>query len=196
MKKKSAILSLAVIAILMLSITGTLAYIALNTKDLVNEFVLVEIPNEIISSSDTELSNVTIKNTSTDKDAYIRATVVASWAETDEDGNITDAVWGIAPEEGVDYTINWETTGWKEYPSDSGIRYYTSKVSAGAETSILFTDCIEIDSGNKPDGYELTIEILAQSIQADGVDSDSNKPIELTWGVDIVDNDVVAATIN
>lgn len=40
------------------------------------------------------------------------------------------------------------------------------------------------------------IEILAQSIQADGVDSDSNKPIELTWGVDIVDNDVVAATIN
>lgn len=199
MKRKGFTFSLAVMFMLAFSITGTLAYISTNTKDIVNEFEIIEVPNDIIAddfSDDAAIkTNVRIKNTSTDKDAYIRATVVANWVEVDEYGELTNAVWGMAPKEGVDYDIIWGTSGWEEYPANSGVRYYTDKVSAGSETAMLFTSCSELASGNKPSGYKLTIEVLSQSIQADGLDSKGNKPVELAWGVDIINNNVVAATI-
>ena len=59
---------------------------------------------------------------------------------------------------------------------------------------MLFTDCAPV-AANVPEGYSLSVEILAQTIQADGVDAKGNKPIELAWGVDIVDGNVVAASI-
>ena len=44
-------------------------------------------------------------------------------------------------------------------------------------------------------GYHLTIDIMAQTIQAKGVDAKGNKPIELAWGVDIEGGQLKDATI-
>ena len=53
------------------------------------------------------------------------------------------------------------------------------------ETGILFTRCAPV-AGKAPEGYQLSVEILAQSIQADGKGKDGSgndtSPVVLAWG--------------
>ena len=75
---------------LLVSVTGTLAYLVTNTPDVVNTFTpgkvscTVEEPGW--QNGNTVKQNVTIKNTG-NTDAFIRAAVVATWV--DEAGKIS-----------------------------------------------------------------------------------------------------------
>jgi len=186
-RKKPVLLLTSLILLVTLSVAGTLAYLIATTSDVKNTFSVATVPIEVVEDTTTTpgvKNDVTIKNIGS-ADAYIRATVVANWV--DSEGN----VYGAAPKEGTDYNISWNQngaenpTGWVKYPADNGYYYYPGIVSANGSTSNLFTNCALKEGVIPPAGYTLSIEVLAQSIQASGQDSKGNTPAALAWGVEI-----------
>ena len=106
--------------------------------------------------------NVSIKNTS-NIPAYIRAAVIITWR--DANGNI----YGQRPVAETDYTISFNTENWTLH---DGFYYYDSEVAAGTDTAILIHSCTVVES-KAPTGYFLSVEILAEAIQADGMGATS-----------------------
>lgn len=163
---------------------GTLAYLLTQTDPLVNTFepgkVPVTIPEEF--NGETK-SNVTVKNTG-NVEAYIRAKVVVTW----KDG---DAIAPTVPVPGAegsteDYYIEYNVNdGSKWVLHTDGYYYYTVPVSAGGETDVLINKCYQL----QPSDYQLCVDILAESIQADGVDGIGMHPVTLAWGSHVTVND-------
>lgn len=190
--KKTEILAAAICLMLTAAVTGSLAYLKSETTQVENTFELVEVPNEVIEDiNGNQKNNVRIKNNSDSEDAYIRATVVATWVKLDSNGKPTSTVYGEKPVENVDYSIKWTKENWEEYPVDSDVYYYKSDVKPGEETGELFTECspklTDGKTSNQPDGYTLSIEIMAQSIQADGKNAEGKTPVELAWGTEVAE---------
>ena len=203
--KKTEILAVSICMVLTAVVTGSLAYLKSETLPVENTFELVEVPNEVYEKIEGNVKKeVGIVNTSISEPAYIRAKVVATWVKTDAEGKPTDEIYGAAPvecscskncsesacEEGCGYDITWNldtpsseednTNQWVE--GNDGYYYYKEKVEAGKKTDILFTDCKVCPCADILDGYSLSIEIMGQSIQADGTDAEGKTPIELAWG--------------
>jgi len=173
----------SVVLLVSIAVTGTVAYLFTHTEAVTNTFTLAEVPISVVEDPfDGETKkNVCVQNEG-DVDAYIRATVIANWV--DDEGNI----YGEKPVEGIDYelypdsisqTIGYNTTEWAKI---GDYYYYKGKVAPDGETGILFTNCKVKEGVTPPEGYTLSVEILAQSIQADGVDSNNKTPVELAWG--------------
>ena len=174
--KKSLTLIVSLILIITIGVGGTLAYLITSTSAVTNTFT----PSKVVISVDETFdgntkSNVKIQNHNDSVKSYIRAAIVVNWMS--EDGK---SVWATTPELGEDYTM---TLGddWTEYPEESGVYYYNKEVPAGELTENLIVSAAPV-AGKAPDGYYLSIEILAQGIQADGVDSNGKTPVELAWG--------------
>lgn len=182
--------SLALVAslVLMLSIGfgATLAWLVDNTDDVENNFIPAKVPPTIVEEFDgTVKSKVQVKNDG-NVSAFIRVAVVATWQ--DGQGNIASTV----PVRGEDF--EW-TDGSNKWVFEDGYYYYTDAVAAGVTTDDLFTNCQLKEEITPPEGYSLSIEILAQTIQSEGIDPKGNKPIELAWGIDIENGELKAATI-
>ena len=203
--KKTEILAVSLCMVLTAVVTGSLAYLKSETLPVENTFELVEVPNEVYETIKGNVKkDVGIVNTSVSEPAYIRAKIVATWVKTDEQGKPTGKIYGAAPvecscgtncigdtcEKGCGYDITWKldtpssdednTNRWVE--GNDGYYYYKGKVEAGKQTDILFTDCKVCPCAHIPEGYQLSIEIMAQSIQADGKADDGKTPVELAWG--------------
>lgn len=168
---------MALLLVLGLAMTATVgvtvAYLIDATSSMTNTFAPSEVSCEV---KETE-KGYSIKNTG-DVDAYIRATVVVTWkkAVTDENGNITGyTVYATAPTDGGDYSIEYSTDAVWVKGSD-GYYYYTSPVAPEGSTSILINSFSSRDNENVPDGYNLSVEIIASAIQAtsDAVEDWSN----------------------
>jgi len=195
-RKKPVLLLTSLILLVTLSVSGTLAYLIASTSSVKNTFSAATVPiqvNEVVT--DGVKNDVTIENIGS-ADAYIRAAVVANWVST-EDNSVYGAMIQACTDPtcdhgtcGKDYAISWTQENWEEFPLGSGYYYYTEKVSPDQSTEELFTGCEPITT---KDGYTLSVEVLAQSIQADGQDSDGNTPVELAWGVTISSSGVSAA---
>ena len=144
-KKKSFSLLLGVMLLLAFAAGGTFAYIATSSAMTNNQFsegyVIASVNHEGQVSNN---GNV---------DAYIRAAVVVNWM--DSDGN----VYGIKPSYALTVNSGWTQIG--DY------YYYTKSVAANGETD---TAPVTVSvSGNAPSGaYSLSIEVVAEAIQADG----------------------------
>lgn len=188
-KTKSILLTASVFLLLAVLIGGTLALLIDTTNDVTNTFDLVEIPNEVIETFDGETkSNVSIKNSNTQGEpAYIRAVIVVTWAEVDANGSATGTVYSTVPVPGVDYTMTMGTSAnWVK--GVDGYWYYKMPVASGQNTDTLIVSCVTIVDGetgvspNQPEGYVLSVEIAAQSIQADGTNANAEKPVLLAWG--------------
>ena len=61
--------------------------------------------------------------------------------------------------------------------------YYTSPVPAGGTTSNL-VNSITATTPDNPE-YFLLVDVLVETIQADGVGSDDKRPVESAWGVTV-----------
>ena len=203
--KKTEILAVSICMVLTAVVTGSLAYLKSETLPVENTFELVEVPNEVHETIEENVKkDVGIVNTSVSEPAYIRATVVATWVKTDAEGKTKGEVFGEMPaeckcgkncsetdcEKGCGYNITWflddpsvETDNDNKWVKGAdGYYYYKGKVEAGKQTDILFTDCKVCPCAHIPEGYQLSIEIMAQSIQADGKADDGRTPVELAWG--------------
>lgn len=161
-KKKAVSFLLSIVLLLTFATGGTLAYIVSKSAMAQNQFVAGYVTSSV---NDTG----TITNTG-NVDAYIRAAVVVNWM--DGVGN----VYGIKPNCTV--TVN---TGWTEI---DGFYYYTSPVVAGG-TSTTAPVTVGDPSAAPSSAYNLSIEIVAEAIQAEGT-LDSNDSITAVldaWGL-------------
>jgi len=191
-RKKPALLVASLALLLSVSVAGTLAFLVAKSGTVTNTFELTSPTIEVEEDFDGEVkSNVMIKNTGT-ADAYVRAAVVATWVK--KNGDAYD-VYGTAPVFGKDYIWydsnadgaddEYNKANWTFREAD-GFYYYEGRVEAGKATEILFTKCSVMENADIPEGYTLSVEIIAQSIQADGMgknDAGEEKtPVELAWG--------------
>ena len=135
--------------------------------------------------NNTVKKNVSINVGDPKYSVYVRADIVVTWK--DADGN----VYSELPEAGKDYTIDLTTVSgtpttlntW--FLGADGFYYYTSPVVSG-NTAVLINECkIKEDTVQIPEGYQLSVEIIAQAIQYKGTtDRDDNiTAVEDAWHV-------------
>lgn len=172
-KKSEMLQNFSIILILLLLVTsvgGISAYFVSKTNTIENVFTPGIVACAVSETFDgVTKSNVSISNTG-NVNAYIRAYIVATWVNND------GAIYGAAaPKAGEDYTIVLGTS-WVE--GEDGYYYCQSAVSPGETTPILIHSCTEVE-GQAPEGYSLSVEIIASAVQAN-----PNKTYEV-WGVQI-----------
>lgn len=185
--KKKWMLLVSLVMLLTITVGGTLAYITTSDDPVKNIFTTSQVPISVQEDpfDGTVKNNVKIQNDG-NTDAYIRAAVVVTWK--DSSGN----VYAIKPEVGVDYQITFPTgTGWV-YRTADGFYYYTSPVVpednavttdvVEDSTGVLLTNCMPLKAA-PADGYTLSVEIVAESVQAKGFDG-SDKAVVKAWGID------------
>ena len=154
--KRSGILLAAVIVLLAGAVGGTWAFLVAQSEPLQNNFTYAHVSCAVKETFDgTTKSNVQIQNTG-DIPAYIRARIVVTWKDTS--GNVSAAV----PVKDTDYTIAFNTTDWTQ---QDGYWYCKNAVDAKDFTPVLITKCEK--TGAAPDGYDLSVEILADAIQSE-----------------------------
>lgn len=167
MKHKHSVAFLVSVAlILAVTVGGTLAYLVTATPAILNIFN----PAQVSCRVEQDLS---ITNTS-DVPAYLRAMVVVNWTKT-VDGQTQIAA--EPPVLGTDYTITVDGN-WTE--DANGIYYYKDAVDPTEKIS--FVTVSQIGTQND-DGYTLTVEVVAEAIQAEGINTDGTTPVKDAWGV-------------
>lgn len=172
---RKVLITLASLALLLFAVVGTTAAYLYDKTDRVNNTfdpaqvscAVVENGSAYTASTVTvsSKSNVTVKNTG-NIPAYIRAAILVSWKSS------SGIVYGVKPT-GQDYTLQLNSSHWSE---NGGFYYYNSAVPAGGLTEALITSAAQTASGPiGPDGtqYSLSIEIVAEAIQADGMGATS-----------------------
>lgn len=167
--KRSLVLVVSLLALLLVVAGGTLAW--LTAQDSVsNTFTPAHVTCDVDETfQDGIKSDVKIKNTS-DIPVYIRASIVVTWK--DFSGN----VYGQLPVAGTDYTISYGT-GWTR---QGDYWYCNSEVAVGANTTELISSCTVEEGATIPEGYALSVEIIAEAIQ-----SQPARAVGQAWGVTI-----------
>ncbi len=170
MRKSTALLSLALV--LLVAVGGTLAYLAVKTPSVVNNFEGASVSCEVTESfNGSTKTAVNVKNTG-DISAYIRVKLV-SYRVNDEG----DRIGGLA--EIADFDLG---DGWVYY---EGYYYYTKAVAAGAYPATNLADTIElVGSYDDADGGRQVIEVMAEAIQAEGTTTGGTAAVVAAWGVD------------
>ena len=165
--KKLWIVIISLILVVCVSGGATLAYLYAKTPEVENSFTPVFVDCEVVEEfSGTTKSNVAVKNTG-DITAYVRATFVVMWVADD------GTVYGVAPREGVDYSIELGSPAWML--GSDGFYYYSMPVVSLATTEALINTLTLISEA--PDGYKLTVHVAATAIQ-----SEPAAAVEDAWG--------------
>jgi hypothetical protein len=176
--KKICIIVIVIFITLAISGGVTVAYLTGKTPEVENKFKPVYVDCSVVEDvNGTTTSNVRVENTG-DISAYIRATYVAMWIADD------GSVWGVAPKEGVDYTLNLGSAIW-QLGSD-GFFYYAYPVASGELTEALI-DSINV-LGEAPEGHTLVIHVAATAVQ-----SEPSTAVEDLWGANVSDNGMLIA---
>ena len=168
---KSWMVVLCIILIASLAVAGgTWAFLTAKTDVADNQFEQAYVTCQVNRSDDvfdvTNTGNI---------HAFIRAAIVTNWM--DNEGNVR----GLAPTD-ADVSLSLNTTDW--VAMDDGYLYYTRPVPPGQNTSDLITALTLISTA--PDGYTLTVEVVAEAIQAEGVADESGLQAALdAWGSDL-----------
>lgn len=145
-KKAVAVLVLALL--LTVTIIGaTVAFVVVYTDSLHNVFAPATIEIDLDD-------NGNVKNIG-DAEVYVRVAVVVNWESTESTGTINSK----APEEGTDYTVGY---GSDWVLGSDGFYYYTKPLDVNA--SVVHPTVTE--SGTALGGYELSVDILADAVQA------------------------------
>lgn len=165
------VLLLAALAVIAMGVVGgTVAYLVTDTSPVENTFEPGMVSCEIEEKFDspfTEKKDVKVKNTG-NTDAYIRAAIIVTWK--DAAGNIAATV----PVEGTDYTISLNSSSWKK---QGDYYYYINSVAPKGKTENLINSCV---AKTPNDGYTLSVEILADAIQAE-----PTRVVEENWNVTV-----------
>lgn len=171
---KVLLLTLSVVLLLYATVSGTLAYLLMRTSALTNKFQEAYVECAVNSGESISVTN------EGNVDAYIRAAIVVNWMSDSE-----DAVYGIPPSSsdysiGINASANWnDSTPWYCDPS-TGFYYCKAAIPAGATTASLVTGFSV--TGQVPDGYSLSVEVVAEAIQAEGYGENGKLAVENAWG--------------
>lgn len=157
MKMKSILLLALVVAVLMGTVGGTVAYLVTSTDPVTNTFTPAKFDTDIEEKVDSGVkSKIIVKNTG-EVDAWVRVAIIGNYVN--EAGQVVGDWNGT-----VDYNEdNWELSD-RYY-------YYKEIVPAGGETvNLLETG---INAVTREDGAHLEITVIHQSIQAEGLNASS-----------------------
>lgn len=172
-KQKSLFLIVSVCLLLCAAIGVTIAWVSDQTDTLTNTFEAGTVPPVIHEDiSNNQKDNIMLENDGTVR-GYLRAAVLMTWVDASGNPTYSETSLPSLPSLGA----NWKQD------SESGYYYYTEIVDPGEKTGELFVSPIK--EGTPPDGCHLQVTILAESIQADGVNNEGKTPVELAWGEDI-----------
>ena len=162
---KSFTLLVSLLLLLVVTVSGTIAYLNAKTGELKNVFNPSEVTTYVDETvKDNIKSDVSIKNTG-DTTAWIRAAIVVTWQ--DEKGN----VYGQLPVNGKDYEMKLNVVdkyGWMK--GDDDFYYWYLPVKSQEEdaddcnTGVLIEKCSH--KATAPEGYSLTVEIIGSGIQS------------------------------
>ena len=187
---RKSVLITSIALLLLVAVGSTLAYIFTKTDPVENKFNPSKVACAVVENGESTehyadkvntgatKTNVQIKNTG-DTDAYIRVAVVVNWAS--KDGT---KVWVTKPVEGTDYTAWTPGTGWIQI---GDYYYYTQSVAPTKTTDTLIENIEVLDTANIPDGYFLSVEIVASALQA--------KPASVVtsqWGVTVANDGTIS----
>lgn len=168
LNKRAVVLLVCLSVLVTVSVGVTLAYLFTATDPVENTFTPAQVSCDVVETFQENVKeNVQIQNTG-NTDAYIRAAIVVTWKKD------ADEVYADAPVEGVDYSIDLvHENGW--VMGKDGFYYYTKAVAPcnhtegqthdGCMTEVLINSCSPV-SGKPPEGYSLSVEIVASAIQA------------------------------
>lgn len=173
MKRKWLGTLVALALVLCIAGGATLAFLMATTPSLTNVFQYGHVTCAVDEKFDnTTKTDVSIRNTG-DTEAYIRVKLVFTWK--DANGNVS-----AQPVTDKDYDLKLSMDGW--FLQD-GYYYAKAPVAVGGNTPVLINSCTE-NAANAPDGYTLSLEILADAIQ-----STPAKAVEDAWKTVSVDTD-------
>ena len=179
--KKRIILILAAVLLLAVAVGTTVAFLVDKTPSVANTFQPVAVSCRVQETFDAQANtkrDVSVRNTG-DISAYIRVALVVTWV-SEESGS----TYGGAPVAGVDYAMTLSEDGWVR--GSDGFYYCTSAVAAGEATPIL-VDVVAPVAGKAPEGYRLSVQIVASAIQATPADA-----VRATWsGVTVNDDGTI-----
>ena len=187
-RRKSLILIAMVVLLLTFTVSGTIAWLAASTDSVENVFTPGKIETDIVENfSTTAKTSIVVKNdaepTST-VSVFVRVAVNGYYVK-DADGK----------QEIVEPWDGKITIGTDWFEGSDGFYYYKKAIAPGASTSDLLGSDITLTKGD--DGKYLVVNVLHQSIQADGTttDEDGNTLPVVTaeWGVYVV-NDQLSLT--
>lgn len=187
---KSIALLVSLALLLTISIAGTMAYLVDKSEPVQNTFQPVSVPPEVIEKFENNIKkDVQIRNNG-NIPAYIRAAIVVNWVSVDDYGNVT-GIYGEAPTICDTPTCSHETCGKDavllvntgtdslKWTKNNGYYYHNGSVAAGDLTSILINEAKPLKTLTVGDTtYQLSVEILAQSIQAE-----PDKAVKDAWGM-------------
>lgn len=155
--KRSGILLAAVIVLLAGAVGGTWAFLVAQSGPVQNDFTYAHVSCTVDEKFENGVkSEVKIQNTG-DISAYIRARIVVTWK--DASGNVS-----AVPVKDSDYTMTMGT-GWTKGTGDYW--YCNTAVNPNGFTPVLITECKKTTNANAPEGYNLSVEILADAIQSE-----------------------------
>lgn len=156
-KGKAGALLISLLALLTLTVGGTVAYLVASTPDVENTFTPSQVSCEVTENfNGTTKSNVNVTNTS-NIDAYIRVKLV-TYRVNGEDNH---RIGGTATIPAFTPGANWVKYG--------GYYYYTLPVAPGDSPAVDLIDSDGIaleDKYEDVDGGKQVIEVMAEAIQS------------------------------
>lgn len=181
--RKQKILAAALIAIALIGMAAGAAfgYLSAQTGPVQNTFTPGQEKDPSIGETfnGTEKRDVYVNVGNPGYAVYVRAAIVVTWE--DEHNNVHSEM----PQAGVDYAINLNETDWF-YNSSDGFYYHKAMVNSG-NTSVLIRECTQTLTA--PSGYQLHVEIIAQTIQARGTTDSGNTPaVTDAWKISVDSN--------
>lgn len=178
--KKVAVLFVACVVIITFTAGSTLAWLAVKTEPVVNDFPPARVCEKIIEQFDGDTKkNVRIQNTG-NIDCFVRVAFIVNWV--DKDGKIlnipvsdNDFISGMDESQKILFDKYW-----KKY--NDGFYYYRYSVKPSEQTNnILFNVYV-----NAENGYRLDFAVVSQCIQSEPYDA-----IQEAWGVTPVDSGIL-----
>lgn len=179
--KRAILLGLAALLVVAVSIGGTLAWLTSAPSGLINRFEPGEVPNKVVEEfqdGGSVKENVRIQNIG-NVPAYIRVALVPVWRDGDNGtGLAAEGTYGIV----FGDNLGDGPTQWKEI---GDYYYYNSQVQPGGETdadnltAALIDTCAPVAGlSDAYDGKVFELNVIAQSIQAEGLGTDVDTALE------------------
>lgn len=161
--KRLATLLVSLLLVLGVAVGGTVAFLSTRTDRKVNTFTPSKVTCEVMETFNNNVkSNVAVQNTG-DTTAFIRAAINVTWMSNKDAADQT--VSSKVPVKNTDYSIKLaDNTNWIQ--GADGYYYYKLPVDPQVSTGVLIEECKLLENASVPDGYHLSVEIVASAIQS------------------------------
>lgn len=167
--KRLATLLVSLLLVLGVAVGGTVAFLSTRTDSKENTFTPSKVTCAVTETFENNVkSQVAVKNTG-DTTAFIRAAINVTWMKDAEAGTKYNAgdqtVSAKVPLKDTDYSITFaKNTNWIQ--GADGYYYYKLPVAPQGSTEVLIDECKLQNNASVPDGYHLSVEIVASAIQS------------------------------